>query len=340
MINRILGSVSGFIIAMSLVSCGGGTDYAEGGIGGTGISSGSVTDYGSIVVNGVHFDTTGAVITKDDGAAVTNVNDADINQFINIGMVVTVKGTINDDGVTGKADSISYDDILEGPVVGTTPADNMINVLGQNVKVVDGVTVYACDESNANCTLSTFSTFANLAEDQVIEVSGFIDQNGDITAAYIELQEDTYPNRNAFELKGYAKNVTTSSSSFTIGGLTIITATDMTGLNGTYVKAKGTLDKTTMILTTNEAVEIESESFDITDADKAELEGIATTGCTTTTPCDFTLSGVTVHVDSNTTFITDSVITGSVADIIAGVKLEAEGKLQGGILYASEIEFK
>jgi len=328
MFNKILTSVLGLIIGISLASCGGGTQYAEGGIGGTGISNGSVTGYGSIIVNGVHFDTTGAEVIKDDGEPVTNVNDADIDQFINIGMVVTVKGTINDDGVTGKADSISYDDIIEGPIVGN-PAGTTLNVLGQNVKVVDGVTRYTCDEDYINCT---FSTFANLAAGQEIEVSGFIDENGDITAAYIELQEDSYtPNVDVFELKGHATVIT--SSQFTIGGLTINTATNMTGLNGTYVKAKGTFDGVNT-LTTTEAVEVEDESFDIADADKAELEGLATTGCTTTN-CDFTLSGVTVRVDSTTTFI-----TGTATDIDVGDKLEAEGKLQGGILYASEIELK
>jgi len=330
MFNRILNSILALIIAISLASCGGGENqYAEGGIGGTGISNGSVTGYGSIIVNGVHFDTTGAVVTKNGGTPVTNINDADINQFINLGMVVTVKGTINDDGITGKAESISYEDFIEGPVVDITSGTS-INVLGQNVNVVTGVTLYACDEDYIGCT---FSEFANLAADQVIEVSGFIDHNGDITATYIELQEDTYPGRNMFELKGYA-NVTTSSSIFTIGGLTINTATDMTGLDGKFVKAKGSFDKTTMTLTTTEAVEIEDESFDIADADKAELEGIAATGCTTTS-CDFTLSGVTVRVDSTTTFK-----TGTVTDIDAGDKLEAEGKLQGSILYANEIEFK
>lgn len=330
MFNRIFNIILVLIVGISLVNCGGGgTQVAEGGIGGTGISSGTVTGYGSIIVNGVHFDTTGAVITKDDSASITNVNDADINQFINLGMVVTVKGSINDDGVTGKADSISYEDLLEGPIVGT-PSGTSINVLGQNVEVVNGVTRYTCDEDYTGCS---FNTFADLQDGQVVEVSGFIDDNGDITAAYIELQENNYTSDvDVFELKGKA-NVS-SSSSFKIGNLMINTATDMTSLDGKFVEAKGTFDGTNT-LTTTEPVEIEDEGFDIEDADKAELEGIATTGCTTNT-CDFNLNGVTVRVDSNTTFINNTTAT----DINAGDKLEAEGTLQGGILYASEVEFK
>ena len=326
MFSRILNTIAGLLIGLSLASCGGGngTQVAEGGIGGTGISWGSVTGFGSIIVNGVHFDTTGAEVVKDDDTPVTNFNDADINQLISIGMVVTVKGSINDDGVTGTAETISYEDILEGPVVGT-PSGNIINVLGQTVRVVDGVTRYACDDSYANCS---FSTFNDLADSQVIEVSGFIAENGDITAGYIELQSDNYDASDIFEVKGKA---TVAEPNIIIGGLTIINA-NTNGLDGQFIEAKGTFNGSDTLDATE--VEIEDESFDIEDADKAELEGIASSGCTANT-CDFTLAGVTVRVDSSTQFN-----TGSATDIDAGDKLGAKGTLQGGILHAAEIEFK
>ncbi|HEX9592175.1 MAG TPA: hypothetical protein VGB12_02320, partial [bacterium] len=49
-------------LALALIAClacggdGDSTDVAGGGISGTGISSGPITDFGSIVVNDVHFD--------------------------------------------------------------------------------------------------------------------------------------------------------------------------------------------------------------------------------------------------------------------------------------------
>lgn len=329
MFTRMRNLLLGLITGIALAGCGGGGggQVAEGGIGGTGISTGSVTGFGSIIVNGVHFDTTGAVVMKDDDNAVTNVNDADINQLISIGMTVTVKGEINDDG-TGLAETITYEDILEGPV--SSPAANSMTVLGQTVNVVDGVTQYACDDDYVG--ICPLASFANLADNQVVEVSGFIDENGDITAGYIELQENTYIiGVDEFEIKGTA--AVSNSSTFSIGGLTIIAA-DTTGLDGKFVEAKGTFDGTDTL--TASEVEIEDESFDIEDADKAELEGIASTGCTTTS-CDFTLAGVTVSVDSNTQYSGNGT---SASDIDAGDKLEAEGSLQGGILYATEIEFK
>ena len=328
MFMRIRNLVLGLLAGIALVGCGGsgGTNVAEGGIGGTGISTGSVTGFGSIIVNGVHFDTTGAVVMLDEDTPVTNINDADINQLISIGMTVTVKGEINDDG-TGTADTILYDDILEGPVVSILSATS-VNVLGQTVNVVDGTTRYACDDDYVG--VCSFTSFADLADNQVVEISGFFDANGDITAGYIERQEDDYDiGLDQFEIKGIASVV--DSSTFTIGGLTVITA-DTTGLDNQVVEAKGTFDGTDTL--TASEVEIEDEGFDIQDADKAELEGIAQTGCTTTN-CDFTLTGVTVRVDSNTQYN-----AGSASDIDPGDKLEAEGSLQGGILFADEIEFK
>jgi len=47
-----------------LVSCGGSITSA--GIGGTGISYGSVTDFGSIILNGSHLDDSTASVTLDD----------------------------------------------------------------------------------------------------------------------------------------------------------------------------------------------------------------------------------------------------------------------------------
>ncbi len=97
-------------IALTLVACGG-SDTDVAGIGGSGyISSGSITGFGSVYVNGVKFETDSATFDVD-GTSGTQDDLA-------IGMVVKVNGSINADGVTGTASSISFDDELQGPVSG------------------------------------------------------------------------------------------------------------------------------------------------------------------------------------------------------------------------------
>ncbi|MFV9616753.1 MAG: DUF5666 domain-containing protein, partial [Gammaproteobacteria bacterium] len=107
-------------IALALVTCSGGVDVGSvggggiSGIGGSGFtSSGSVTGFGSVFVNGVEFETSGTVFDIDDSSG---GREGDLA----IGMVVTVNGTVNDDGVSGTATSISFDDQLQGSITGIT----------------------------------------------------------------------------------------------------------------------------------------------------------------------------------------------------------------------------
>jgi hypothetical protein len=128
-------------IAMSLTascSSGGG----GGGIGGSGIvAQGTITGFGSVFVNGVEYNTNGTNFTVGE----TGGTEADLA----IGMVVRVNGSINDDGVTGTAESIVYDAELEGPIV-NAPVESdegqtkSFTVLGKNV-VVTGSTVVVDD---------------------------------------------------------------------------------------------------------------------------------------------------------------------------------------------------
>ena len=103
-------------IALTLTACNdtGESDGGVAGIGGSGyVSSGTVTGFGSVYVNGVKFETDTTVFDIDDSGSGSQDDLA-------IGMVVTVNGTVNDDGVTGTADSISFDDQLQGPVSNIT----------------------------------------------------------------------------------------------------------------------------------------------------------------------------------------------------------------------------
>src|SRR3569833_2369295 len=76
------------VLLAGLAACtGDGTQTAGGGIGGTGVSQGPITGFGSIFVNGVEFDTSSATILR--GGATVAQND------LRIGMVVAVDGSIH-----------------------------------------------------------------------------------------------------------------------------------------------------------------------------------------------------------------------------------------------------
>jgi hypothetical protein len=64
---------------------------------------GMITGFGSIYVNGVEYDTNGASYDVDDASASDD-------SALAVGMVVKVQGSVNADGRTGSASSVSYDD--------------------------------------------------------------------------------------------------------------------------------------------------------------------------------------------------------------------------------------
>lgn len=305
-------------VVMAVSSCGGGdTNLAEGGIGGTGISTGSVTGFGSVIVNGVHFETTGATIIVDDAAPVIDADGTKVNTLLSEGMVVTVNGTINPDGLTGQADSVSFTEILEGPIKGAPTANSFV-AMGQTV-IVDNLTVYTDDDVIG---------LGDLNDGDVVEVSGFVDPNGNIRATYID---KTIPDE--FEIKGIVSKPVVGVS-FEIGPLKVLWTGISPSVND-FVEVKGNSFQGNDFVATS--VETFNPGFGIDDIDDAELEGLALSACLPggAPPCEFELGVQTVRATAGT-----EINGGLITEIQPGLRLEVEGELVGGLLIAEKIEFK
>jgi hypothetical protein len=168
------------LCATTLVAagCGGGgsdsTVSSDTGAGPTVVSRGAITGFGSVYVNGVRYITDDTQFEVDD----KNGDQSDLK----IGMIVTVKGRIGENG-EGTADSIIYDNELKGPVSvvtpdGSDPSRQTLTILGQSVLV------------NADTTIDDDGglTFDTIAVGDILEVSGYITDTG-FTATHIELQD-------------------------------------------------------------------------------------------------------------------------------------------------------
>ncbi len=122
------------LLATLSLSCGS-TDFAGGGTGGTGISTGAVSGYGSVVVNNVHFRTDDEVAPGFHTKKMSNGADKSgrmDNDVFAVGMVVTVRHGKDDNN----AQVIEYRDNLRGPIAATASgADNVIEILGHTVVV-------------------------------------------------------------------------------------------------------------------------------------------------------------------------------------------------------------
>ena len=177
-INNVL-LILPLLASLLIAGCGGGgaISVAEGGIGGTGISTGTVTGIGSITVNGVKFNTDNAAIyiegTRVDDPNLADGDELSLRGFgFNEGQVVRVVGSFNDDGKTGTAEEVYFNDSVEGPVESVTQIDAITQEL-----VVMGQTVIVDTQTKpAGVNLDTFII------NDLVEVSGLMDEQGRIRA--------------------------------------------------------------------------------------------------------------------------------------------------------------
>lgn len=291
-------------IALGIAACGGGG--GSGGSAGTGVvSKGVITGFGSVLVNGVKFDTTATSVVSDDTGVSTDALD--------VGMMVRVSGKLNDDGVTGTATHIEYEDSLQGPAQNLTATG--CTILGQDVTVT-ATTIFAG---------ATDLTAVNAG--QVLEVSGFTNADGTITASRIEVK-----GAGEAKVRGTVGNLDPVAKTFTLTVMPTLEFTvdysaaaivpDVAALeNGAYVKVKSATAPGGTELT---ATKVSVKKSGLDDADKAEVEGPAADFDPALKT--FTVNGVKVDASGI------SLPTGF-AD---GSMIEVEGPLSNGVLTAVE----
>ena len=308
-------------IALTVWACGGGggDTTASGGTGGTGISFGAVTDFGSIIVNGVRLDDTTATVRIDDNPG------AGQHGGLKKGMVVKAAGTF--DGNTGTATTIDFRDNVEGPVCSLQPADGIttLRVLGQTV-IVNAATIVENGPINLN---------------DIVEVSGLPDSQEIIHASFIEKKA---PGTAVIEVKGRIDTVT--APTFTINNLVVNFATAVIDNSipggqpavGQFVEVKGTVfacdagaGPDTLTAT---RVELEAEGAGaIAAGDRVEVEGFITA----LNAGGFMIGNRQVATTGSTRFLPDDF---SAADLVVGAKVEAEGTLANGVISATKVSFR
>ncbi|MFT4769281.1 MAG: hypothetical protein ACI8RN_002425, partial [Glaciecola sp.] len=217
------GGGAGDLLAGVVSAPGGG-----GGIGGTGLtSSGVITGTGSIFVNGVRFDVADAEIF-------INGEPASEDQ-LGLGMVVSVSGTVQDDGVNGTAQRVDYDPQLEGPITAIERnADNSsarITVLGQSVILERTSTVFED------------SSFDGITAGDVAEISGYLESDGRLRATRVSGEDDI---DGGVKLSGVISNL--QGQTFSIGiqsidaGNAVLSDLPASGLaDGLFVEVEGEL---------------------------------------------------------------------------------------------------
>jgi hypothetical protein len=309
-------ALAGATLAAVAAGCGGGgsgdNTTARAGIDGGGFAKGTVTGFGSVIVNGVRFDTASATF-QIDGRAGTQAD-------LRVGDVVSVTGSIN--GTTGVAQRVTFDDDVEGPVQEIDRAAGTLVVLGQRV-IVDGATSF--DDTPA-CTL------ADIQVGTIVEVSGFRASTGEVRATRIECRAAA----GEFEVTGSVSALDTVQRRFRLDSLTVdysqAQLDNFPGgapANGHTVEVKGTSFDGTVLVATR--VEFKAGGLGAQNGDRVEIEGLVTRFVS---PTDFDVSGQRVTTSGST--LVERCATP--LNLALNSKVEVEGTLSSGTINATKIE--
>jgi len=301
------------IIALTLVGCSSSNDNSDSGnTGGTTsrIAVGAMTK-GSVILNGVRFEDTAANIIADDTPKTA--------AFLEDGMTVKVKGTVSADGRSGVAEAVEVVSEARGAVVSKNLTGDILTVHNQSV-LVDGGTVLAGGPTS----------IADLSVNDNIEVHGGRDDTGVIHATRVQKLP---AGAVADEVRGPVSGKT--ATTFNIGSLPItfnanaVVPAGAAFVNGDVVEVHLSGGTATRI-----AVEhLNHPEFEAAEGGELSFQGILV---------GFSETG-TFKVDTQQVkLVTGARIEGGVlADLIDGMKVEAEGHTTtGGVLNAEKITIK
>lgn len=297
---------------------------------------GMITGFGSVYVNGVEYDTNGASYDVDDASASDD-------SALAVGMVVKVRGSVNADGRTGSASSVSYDDEVEGLVedLATDAGDPSIKtftVMNTMVRVDQNSTNFDGEDDAA----FSFETIMNRDN---VEVSG--EYEGDIlVASYVEKQDSADDD---FEAKGTVTEyddadhfVLVLKNGSTLD-VTLAAGAEIPSVgiaNDQYVEVEGTIPDPAgfpdSIVVTKVELE-DNDHFGNDDDDEVEVKGMLNYHADTET---WSVRDVMIAFSDNTEYKPESLMD-SIADGSAtGLTVEVEGFYLEEALQVEEIELE
>ncbi len=337
--NRTSGQNVLAILALflALASCGP-SPQAGGGIGGTGntatVVSAPITGFGSVFVSGDEYDTghTSMMVDRKPGS------QSDLKK----GMMVRVNATLTkrydtNETLERTANTLLYEDTIEGVVQSVASDGSRLMVLGQTVTITPTTTL--------DTSIPGSNVLRLVPGRDLVEISGFVTGDGMITATFVGLKTfDMKTETPDYQVKGLIKNHKVTQKTFEIGALTVdyrdAVLNDMPGqlnelwdgllvdVDGKQVSSGGAgLSGVRMTATL-----VWPEGLGSEDSEYTNIEGFVTH---VFGPGEFSIGNVRVLTNADT-----MVEGGALSDIKVGAHLEVHGPLIAGIVNATKVEFE
>lgn len=317
------------IILSGLAACGGGGGSSAPATQNT--SKGAITAFGSIYVNGVEYETSGATVTMEGQPA----SESDLR----VGMVVCV---VKDS--QGTAAAVYYDDDLEGPVTAVDAAAGTFVVNGQTV-TTDATTVF--DDG--------ITSLADIVVDTtVVEVSGYDNGNG-ITATRVEAGSNDGSGDNSdpcdssghdgdeYELKGTvtaidATSITVNGQTFLINDSTEVEHDSMNTINvGDLVEVEGHYNSAGVLVA--HEIEMEDDHPDLAPSFYGTVASVTVDANSPNVGTITLMDGSVINVDANTIMHDSKGNTPethfNLTDVVAGDYLEIHAYSTGTNAYTA-----
>lgn len=277
---------------------------------GDGVGIGAVSGFGSVIVNGVRFDTS---------ATTLNLEDLD---SLKLGMTLRITGRISADRTQGTATSILSAAELRGPVSAVNAEAGTLQVLGTTV-TTDEATVY-----------EGASGVQGLRVGMQVMVHGFPTEPGSLRASRIEVQSEARP----AILTGFITSLDPLGKTLRIG-TTTVSYRDAT-LGGGWTSAQ---------LQEGELARVRAGNAPQTGPLAATSIQPWYTLPTEARAQPMVIGGIVAHYQAGSGFklagvavaLSSARITGGPATALGnGVKVEVTGTLQNGVFTASGIQLK
>lgn len=279
-------------------------------------TTGVITGFGSVFINGVEYETNSATVSTDDNPG---ADESDLE----VGMIVSLNGEVNEDGTTGNANSIHYEEQLKGPLDSIDLLANTLSVLGQ-VVVFD-------DETSLDGTLLT-----ELSPADFLEISGFFNAKGELHATRIEKETEV----SKLKVEGKVESLDTMNKVFVIHNLTINYSSavfanfaEIDLSNGQEVRVKGLSSALSNDVFQVNEIKLQKKDEQHEDGKDSQVEGFITDFQSATS---FSVSNTHIITDENTEYK-----FGSVDSLMLNVQVKVKGEYNGaGDLLAQKIHLQ
>ena len=291
----------------------GNTDGSGVGSGGTGVTAdaagiGAADGLGSIILNGLRYDTASATLTLEDATE------------LQIGMSARVAGKVDPDFTRGIATQVVSGAELRGAVSRIDVGAGSFVVMGISVSI-DAATVWA-----------DASGLASVADGSLIQVWGLPGAPGTLRATLVQIA----PTLTAPLVTGAIQNLDATNRTFMLGQLTVnygsasFARIDVSSLaNGVIVRVRGAAAPAGSAFTATKVEEW--YAIPVNEGIALQLAGVIT---------DFASRGA-FEVLGTPVDATNALITGGpVASLGNGVKVEVDGFMSGGVLVVKKLRIR